>query len=70
MTLNFKEHHLALENKRDSELQLWDICPPLPPRWDLAEQQHFSADKAKSSVATVRKLRFTFQIYSLLTSGC
>jgi len=55
MTLDFKEHHLALETKAASESQLWATCPPLTPRWERAQRPHFSADQTAGTVAAVEE---------------
>lgn len=62
MTLNFKEHHLALENKLCLvEGQPWDTCP--------ADPRGFLSCHTQSFAATLKGMkRFTFQLEPLFPS--
>lgn len=76
MTLNFKEYHLALENKLDSELQLWDICPPFTRRliWQKCSISQLTKDT--SIVAIVEEpeiyilILLTFHLKVLMLTSC
>lgn len=76
MTLNFKEHHLALENKAEAGAAALGCAPTVHAQVGSAERQHSSADKNGSILATAEEPKIyipilpTFHLNVLMLTSC